>query len=194
MPSLGLFYMFFSKKIMGFNIYAPTQSYQDNYTIFLVTLTFSLLLPTIFVFILKKKGEIKSYHMEHKEERLLPFSFIAVCMICAFYLLFFYFDVQVQPLVKVFYAGCIISIVFSLFITLSWKISVHMVGVGGFTGALFLLNYTSESDMLPALCAAFVISGVVAYSRLTLKAHSLKQVVAGFALGFVSETFLLILY
>ena len=131
--------------------------------------------------------------MSKREERLLPFALISLSMASAYYLLFSFYAVKVEPIIIFFYVGCLLSIISALVITLTWKISIHMIGIGGFTGAVFLLNYLSKSNNLAMLVGVIFISGFVAYSRLTLKAHTIKQVVAGFTLGFACETFLLIL-
>jgi hypothetical protein len=118
---------------------------------------------------------------------------MAMSIMCAYYLLFDYFNIETDPIIKVFYFGCFLSIVGALIITLEWKISIHMIGIGGFTGAVFLLSYISNEVLLPALVIAILITGLVGYSRLSLKAHSLKQIIAGFTLGFLSETIFLLL-
>jgi len=184
---------FFSKKINGFNFYAPSAVQDDNIIVISVTLIFSLILPSFFVLILKKGKYIESYHMKNREERLLPFTLMSISMVCAYYLLFSFYEVEVEPIIMFFYVGCLLSIILALAITFTWKISIHMIGIGGFTGAVFLLNYLSKSNNITMLVSVILISGVVAYSRLTLKAHTIKQVVAGYVLGFACESFVLIL-
>lgn len=191
MPTFGLAYFYLSKKISGFNLYTSASIQADNHIIIVSTVIFTLFIPLITVFVLKKANYISSYHMPKKEERLLPFSLMSLSMFCLNYLLFNYFNVNADLIIKAFYFGCLLSIVFALFITLKWKISIHMIGLGGFTGAVFLLTYLSNSDNLIELSIAFMLSGLVGYSRLHLGAHSLKQVAAGFLLGFASETILL---
>jgi membrane-associated phospholipid phosphatase len=193
MPTLGLLFIYFSNKINHFNLYVTPSAHDKNIFIMAITFFFSLVIPAVFVFVLKKAKRIESYHMHQKEERLLPFSFMAMSIFCAYYLLFDYYLIQVEPIIKVFYFGCLLSIIGALIITTKWKISIHMIGIGGFTGAIFLLSYLSKTDNLLILAGSIIAAGLIAYSRLSLKAHSLKQVVAGFILGFVSETFFLFL-
>jgi hypothetical protein len=193
MPFLGLAFFYFSKQINGFNMYAAPLVHKDNITILSITFLCSLVVPGFFVFLLKKYKKIESYHMYYKEERLLPFSIMAMSFFSAYYLIFDFLAIQAEPIIKVFYFGCLFSIIGALLITVKWKISIHMIGIGGFTGAVFLLNYFSNTSSIIALTSALFISGLIGYSRLTLKAHSIKQVMAGFALGFISETLFLFL-
>jgi membrane-associated phospholipid phosphatase len=72
-------------------------------------------------------------------------------------------------------------------ITRSWKISIHMVGIGGLLGAvLALTTYHYPMDALILLCSIILIAGGLASARLWLGAHTKGQVYAGFAVGFCS--------
>ena len=68
-----------------------------------------------------------------------------------------------------------------------------MIGIGGFTGAIFLMSKLTEKVYLDELIGALLLSGLIAFSRLQLNAHSFNQIVAGFALGFGCETFALLI-
>ena len=188
MPSIGLVYLYLSKKVNHFNFYSSLDQQQDNIMIFSVTTTFSLLIPAILIYYLKSINKINSYQMSQKEERLLPFSLMFLCFFAAYYLLFDYGNIQAEPIIKIFFFGCLLSVLFALIITFKWKISVHMIGIGGLTGAVFLVHQIVKVDQLPALIITILTAGVIGYSRLTLNAHSLKQVAAGYLLGFFCET------
>ncbi len=70
------------------------------------------------------------------------------------------------------------------FITRSWKISTHSLGI---TAPLVVLIYMYGPQPLPFL----VLIPIVGWSRVWLKAHTPSQVVAGTALGAVSVLFFL---
>ena len=57
-------------------------------------------------------------------------------------------------------------------ITRFWKISIHMIGLGGPIVALWLAGFE-----YPLVMAIAII--LVSISRLVLKAHTLSQVIAG---------------
>jgi membrane-associated phospholipid phosphatase len=77
--------------------------------------------------------------------------------------------------------------ILGFFITLSWKISIHMIGVGGIAGILTLLSKTSEDILLYPLIITFFCAGLIAFSRLQLNAHNSRQIIVGFCLGFGCE-------
>lgn len=193
MPTFGILYMYFSNKVDGFNRYVSTNQHEENITIIALTVVFSFLIPSIAVYFLKKVGKVSSFKMENREERILPFTITGISYFLCYHTLFGQFNYQASVLLHLFFIGCVLSILFALAITIKWKISIHMIGIGGFTGAIFLISSMPGSTevLLPELIIALLISGIVAYSRLKLNAHSIKQVVAGYALGFFCETIIL---
>jgi membrane-associated phospholipid phosphatase len=62
-----------------------------------------------------------------------------------------------------------------------------MIGVGGLAGILTLLSKTSDDILLSPLIITFFCAGLIAFSRLQLKAHNPKQIIVGFCLGFGCE-------
>jgi membrane-associated phospholipid phosphatase len=81
------------------------------------------------------------------------------------------------------FAGCL-SILFILAISYFWKISAHLVGWGGLTGLIFILSVRFNTDLMLLLIISLLVSGIVAFARIKLNAHSPSQVYAGFLLGF----------
>ena len=192
MPSYGILYLFFSGTISGFNLYSPDSEQIVNYKIIGLVVLLTFLIPFVAVVYLKKRQMIQSFQMENKEERILPFTITGFCVFVVYFLLFNYFNFSVNPIVQIFLSGCLISIVMGLGLTLKWKVSVHMIGIGGFTGAIFLLSSILQNVLFLELIIALMIAGLIAYSRLRLKAHDISQIVVGFVVGFFSETFLLL--
>ena len=127
--------------------------------------------------------------MEIREERQLPFIFSSLSYG------FGYFLGNMLPLphpVKLMFIGANLSIVFALIINLKWKISVHMIGIGGVLGAIIGLSYRLLIDLRFEITLLILCAGFIAYARLKLKAHNPAQVYAGLLLGVFSELFLLL--
>lgn len=191
MPFLGLLFFYFSDKLLLFSFNNGGVLNTSNWIIITLTFIFSLIIPISGVIYLKKTGKIDSYQMPSKEERLIPFAITLTSIFTVYYLLFEILNIEVDAIIKIFFWGCILSIMTALIITLFWKVSVHMIGIGGFTGAIFLISKLSGHVNIIELSMAIVIAGFVAYSRLSLKAHSPLQLVIGFSIGFTSEVFCL---
>jgi len=83
--------------------------------------------------------------------------------------------------------GAITVIAIALLVTLKWKISVHMLGVGGLLGALIGLNYRFSLDWLIIIIFVTLLSGLIGFARLETKSHNPNQVYIGFLIGFIIE-------
>jgi len=144
------------------------------------TCVFSLILPLLSVFILLLTKKIDSLEMPKKEERFLPILFASIWMILGFYFMKEIFSYA--PIMKSIYLGAIYVILIALLITKKWKISLHMLAIGGATGVFIMLEFLFGQNLM-LLLITILISGILGYSRLSLKAHSLNQIYAGFIVG-----------
>ena len=144
------------------------------------TCVFSLILPLLSVFILLLTKKIDSLEMPKKEERFLPILFASIWMILGFYFMKEIFSYA--PIMKSIYLGAIYVILIALLITKKWKISLHMLAIGGATGVFIMLEFLFGQNLM-LLLITILISGMLGYSRLSLKAHSLNQIYAGFIVG-----------
>ena len=144
------------------------------------TCVFSLILPLLSVFILLLTKKIDSLEMPKKEERFLPIIFASIWMILGFYFMKEIFSYA--PIMKSIYLGAIYVMLISLLITKKWKISLHMLAIGGATGVFIMLEFLFGQNLM-ILLITILISGVLGFSRLSLKAHSLNQIYAGFIVG-----------
>ena len=144
------------------------------------TFVFCLILPLLSVFILLLTKKIDSLEMPKKEERFLPILFASIWMILGFYFMKEIFSYA--PIMKSIYLGAIYVMLISLLITKKWKISLHMLAIGGATGVFIMLEFLFGQNLM-LLLITILISGILGFSRLSLKAHSLNQIYAGFIVG-----------
>ena len=89
---------------------------------------------------------------------------------------------------------CSVLMLVSLIITFFWKISLHMIGVGGFLGLLFVLSFAQNPLAIQVLPYVILLAGIVGTSRLYLQAHSPIQIYAGFLVGLGMSTIFLFLF
>ena len=79
-------------------------------------------------------------------------------------------------------------------INLKYKISAHMVGIGGLLGSLIVVSYVLKYNAVPQLSVLVLLAGVIATCRLYLKAHEPKQIYSGFFLGFLTQVSVFLLF
>ena len=131
-----------------------------------------------------QRGWIRSFEMEKKEERLVPFITNAFLMLVSYYLLR---RLMVPKIYYLLMLGAAASVVIAIIINFKWKISIHMIGIGGILGTFFGMSTFLFVDFRIPVLFTLMIAGLLGSARLTLGAHSPLQVYAGFAVGFLCE-------
>ena len=91
---------------------------------------------------------------------------------------------QLDVIYNMLFLGSALLIALSLIVSFYWKISMHMIGVGGMLGALIGVSLAAYVDTALYVILTALICGMVGFARLKLKAHTPAQVYAGFFAGF----------
>ena len=148
------------------------------------TFIFTAVLPAIPILMILRKGEINDLFISKKEQRTMPYliSFLAY----VFWSMFMWRTLQFPMFIVAMGIGSAVSIITITVINLKWKISAHLGGVGGLTGAVFGVCYRMAINPLMFLIVILAISALVALARMELKAHTPGQVLAGFVVGFLA--------
>lgn len=121
--------------------------------------------------------------MHEHRERIIPITFTLVPYIFSFY---FLKRLPIINEVSLFMLGASIALAIALINTIWWKISLHMVGIGGLVGLFFALSTRYNFDITGYFIATVVIAGFVAWARLRLNTHKPSQVYLGFIAGLIS--------
>lgn len=192
MPLLGMIVLYYSGLVVGFNPYVLGDQKSFIPFLFLMQATFTFIIPCLAIYILLKMGKVSSLHLPNREERYLPFlitltSYTVYSIICIQL-----FQDRIPPILIFFILGASLGVFLAFMINLFWKISVHMIGIGGFVGMMLTTAFLFDSS-LNWVYIGIISAGLVGFSRLEMNAHSIKQVGLGFTLGVLSETYLLFL-
>lgn len=148
-----------------------------------ITFTFTALIPGLIIFILLKIGVVSDFNLYNREERVIPMVLTCISFVIGAYLIK---QLNAPPIISIFVSAAAISIAIIGFISLRWKISAHLTGIGGLTSAILITSMYSHLDGSILLASSFALSGIIGSSRIELKAHTPAQVYAGFAVGFLS--------
>ena len=191
MPFYGLLLLFFSNRLNGFNYYASEESAKANLQLFLYVFTFTLIIPLGFAYYLKRSGKIASLEMEKKEDRQIPFLITAISYFLGFIVIQREIGSVINPFIIWILVGAELGIIATLIISLFWKISIHMIGIGGIVGiSILMMKMNMQWDNY--LYSSILIAGLLAYARLRLEAHTFMQVLVGFLIGVLSEAIFLL--
>jgi membrane-associated phospholipid phosphatase len=68
-------------------------------------------------------------------------------------------------------------------VSLRWRISSHMLGIGGIIGLIMATSIIYGADIILYLVISMLLAGFIGFSRLSLNAHTPAQVYTGLAVG-----------
>jgi hypothetical protein len=138
--------------------------------------------PLTSTLLLLRTGLVRSLQMPERKERIAPFAMTAIYYGMAWYLLH---RTPLHEAVFAIFFGAILALAITTFVTLRWKISAHMVGIGGLIGALAGLTAIHSLPLLPVIAAAVLLAGALGTARLLTSDHTPAQVYTGAAAGFL---------
>ena len=128
--------------------------------------------------------------MSRRRDRLIPLIITTVMYIFTYYLLY---KLQTPEHVKLFILAAAILVLITCLLSIKWKISAHMVGIGGLVGMIIALYSKMSGNLNFYLFISIFIAGLVGASRLKLNAHNSRQVYIGLVIGLI-PTLLIMLF
>lgn len=154
---------------------------QQFWLIIAPVVLFSFVIPAILIFMLYRMGIISDLSLKVRRERIYPYM---ITLLSYSVMIWFYYRMHMPTWFFMIMASSVAIMVVAILITLKWKISAHMFGIGGLIGGAMSVSYFVEhSNPYFMFMGLFIIAGLVGTSRLILKRHTLAQVIAGFLLG-----------
>ena len=182
LPTLGVFlyFVFVSK------------SFDKRLQLIVLGLVFVLtyVVPVLLLLFLKNFGFIKDFQVSTIKERRFPVIFMI-------FLLYFLGNTIIQiPTIRnlgILFYGTSLSLtcIYVLF-SVKLKSSLHLVSMGNMIGFFLIMTNINSLSMLPIIILLVLLSGILASSRLYLKAHTPIELLIGFSLGIVCQFILFI--
>jgi len=151
----------------------------------------TIVLPLASIFWLMRKEQVSSLEMSNHKERSLPLFKTVIWMSFGYYLL--QNLLLYTPILKAELLGAIIIILLAAIISKFWKISLHLLGIGGVVGVFIALQII-YGDFLYLIVFFILLSGLLGVARIKQKAHNYAQVYAGFIVGLSVELITLLIY
>lgn len=136
--------------------------------------------PLSSAFLMHRTGMVSDITMPLRQERIPAYFTTLLYYGMCYYLLR---RTGMQSLMLGIFFGACLALLLVLLITVRWKISAHMVGIGGLVGAV-LATTVADGTRTPILLALlFVVAGALGTARLVATDHTSAQVYAGALLG-----------
>jgi hypothetical protein len=177
MPLAGLFILF-NSGIYGLEVQTEFKRF-----VYIITLLCNVLLPVTTIPVLIYLKNMHQATFDERKRRLLPLFFGTICMFMGYYLVARFSPIRI---INQFLFSVAVVTFLILIISMFWKISIHMAGLGGITALIAVLSVAYKADMTFILCITLLVSGIIASARLSVKAHSASQLLTGYALGLVT--------
>ena len=176
-PTLGIILLFNSGTYLS---YLPFSAQKAIYIIVFIS---TFVLPLSFIPFFIYTDRISSIFLKHKKERLIPLIITVIFYFFSFYILQ---NINAPKIIQIFILGSSLSVLTALTITFFWKISTHMIGIGGLLAITLIISFRLMVDLYFIIVTLILISGMIGTARLYLKAHNSAQVYLGIIVGFVA--------
>lgn len=161
----------------------------EKYFAVFQTVIITILLPILFFFVLRTAGKVDSIMISEISQRKIPLviqCFLTVLLVRKSITLDHF------PEFHFFFLGGLLSTVLALVLLFfRTKASLHLVAISALTIFIIGLSIHNQTRNINLIAFLVLMNGVVASSRLEMKAHTPKELVIGFLLGIIPQLFLL---
>ncbi len=158
-----------------------------------ITFVITCVIPACGIMAMYKTGFLTDPGVNVRTERSLPYALTILCYVgCCFFL----YRAGAPSWLTMFYAGGGAAALINAVVNLKWKISAHAAAMGGLVAMLFRIAAMHQSvvDLNIWISAVVVLAGAVMTARVYLQRHTLMQVIAGCANGFLCVWLLTMFY
>ena len=148
-----------------------------------IVLVGTYIIPVIVIYIMTLLGIIESVHLINKKDRIYPYTITTLSALLTSRIL-----TSMGAPVEIIYCslGCAFILVVSAVLIPFFKSSAHLAGITGFAGLYLGMNEKYGSGEFKNMLIIILLCIALAWGRIYLKRHTLKEVLTGSILGFGS--------
>jgi membrane-associated phospholipid phosphatase len=148
-----------------------------------IVLVGTYIIPVIVIYIMTLLGVIESVHLINKKDRIYPYTITTLSALLTSRIL-----TSMGAPVEIIYCslGCAFILVVSAVLIPFFKSSAHLAGITGFAGLYLGMNEKYGSGEFKNMLIIILLWIALAWARIYLKRHTLKEVLTGSILGFGS--------
>ncbi|HLP63492.1 hypothetical protein [Flavobacterium sp.] len=176
-PLLGtVLYILFQE-----NYFTIPQVYLLIFQVIIIT----IFLPMSFFYLLKTFGKVDTIMLSDVNQRKIP---LLLQMALTVVLIKQSITIDRFPELHYFFLAGLIT-TFIAFVLLFFKIksSIHMIGVSALTFFVIGLSLHNQINIIYLIALLFLFTGVIASSRLYMKAHTMTELIIGYAIGMIPQ-------
>ena len=163
----------------------PYVMYPEVYLLIIQTSILTIFLPISFYYLLLSLKKVDTIMVADVNQRKTPLVIHAVLL---WILIKKSINIDFYPELYYFFLGSLVSTMTAfLLIYFNIKASLHMIGITGLT--LFVIGLSIHFQIRSVYLVAFLLlcNGLIASSRLAMKAHTNKELVIGGLVGLLPQ-------
>ncbi len=147
--------------------------------------------PLATIYIMYRNKSISSMSIPIRKERLPVLILVTIYYLMTYYIFRYWNSTLLNlfhPYLSFLFAGLVLIVTLTV-ITYFWKISLHSSSISALCGGMMAETLIAQpvggqEQVFYINMVLLVFIGLVSFSRLFLKAHTLSQTIAGIVLGF----------
>ncbi|SHG67409.1 hypothetical protein SAMN05444372_108165 [Flavobacterium micromati] len=165
---------------------------QEKFFILLQVVIVTIAIPLLVFVLLRAMGTVDTIMMSKISERKIP-----LVVHCFLLILLVKKSITIDryPELHFFLLGGLFSIVLAMILLFGYyKASLHMIGISSLTVFITGMSMHFQINSILTVATLILLNGIIASSRLEMKAHTNKELAMGFFLGAIPQILLLVLW
>jgi hypothetical protein len=155
----------------------------------IVVLT-TIIFPLFVMYLLNRTRIVSSYYLTGQEERIYPILAVAIFFYVTYYLLR---GIHISLLFSYYMLGATLITITAFIVNFFFRISLHMLGMGGVTGLFIGMALNFGADFTYPIIITILLSGIAGAARLKTNAHKPSEIYSGFLAGAVMMSAVMLL-
>jgi hypothetical protein len=176
-----IYYFFINENYISYSKF-------EVYLILLQVTILTFFIPISFFYLLRSLGKIDSIMVSELSQRKLPLFFQSILLLVLIYK--GTTSDRIEELYFYFLAGFFSTIIALIFLFFNLKISLHLLGMGSLLMFVIGISIHYQNNLLNSIAVLIILTGLVATSRLEMKAHDYIELTLGFLTGVLPQIFL----
>ena len=169
-----LFYFFVNDSYFSYSKY-------EIYLVLMQVTILTFLIPVSFFYLLRSLGKIDSIMVYELSQRKFPLFIQAILLLVLINK--GTTEDRIPELYYYFLAGLISTILALIFLFAKIKASLHLLGIGSLLFFVIGVSIHNQNNFLTLISILTLLTGIIASSRLEMKAHNIKELIIGFLVG-----------
>lgn len=159
--------------------------YPDIYLVIIQIVIITIFIPITFYYLLLSMGKVDSIMLAKRNQRIIPLVIHAILL---YILIKKSITVDLFTELHFFFLGSLISTFLALImIYFKQKVSLHMIGIMALTIFTIGISLHFQVRLIVLIVSLILCNGLVASSRLEMKAHTYTELFLGSLIGIVPQ-------